>query len=50
MHGTTLHLFVMLFPVQYMEKRFALETRETMTNRCRVFFFEFAAFAYFSDL
>ena len=26
-HGTTLHLFVMLFPVQYMEKRFALETR-----------------------
>ena len=28
MHGTTLHLFVMLFPVQYMEKHFALETRE----------------------
>ena len=28
-HGTTLHLFVMLFPVQYMEKRFALETRES---------------------
>ena len=28
MHGTTLHLFVMLFPVQYMEKRFTLETRE----------------------
>ena len=27
-HGTTLHLFVILFPVQYMEKRFALETRE----------------------
>ena len=26
-HGTTLHLFVILFPVQYMEKRFALETR-----------------------
>ena len=24
--GTTLHLFVILFPVQYMEKRFALET------------------------
>ena len=23
MHGTTLHLFVILFPVQYMEKRFA---------------------------
>ena len=29
MHGTTLHLFVILFPVQYMEKRFALETRES---------------------
>ena len=28
-HGTTLHLFVILFPVQYMEKRFALETRES---------------------
>ena len=27
MHGTTLHLFVILFSVQYMEKRFALETR-----------------------
>ena len=26
-HGTTLHLFVILFPVQYMEKRFALETK-----------------------
>ena len=26
-HGTTLHLFVILFPVQYTEKRFALETR-----------------------
>ena len=25
-HGTTLHLFVILFPVQYMEKRFALES------------------------
>ena len=29
MHGTTLHLFVILFPVQYMEKRFTLETRES---------------------
>ena len=29
MHGTTLHLFVILFPVQYMGKRFALETRES---------------------
>ena len=28
-HGTTLHLFVILFPVQYREKRFALETRES---------------------
>ena len=27
MHGTTLHLFVILFPVQYMGKRFAVETR-----------------------
>ena len=27
MHGTTLHLPVILFPVHYMEKRFALETR-----------------------
>ena len=27
-HGTTLHLFVILFPVQYMGKRFAVETRE----------------------
>ena len=27
MHGTTLHLFVILFPVQYMEKRFVLETK-----------------------
>ena len=32
-HGATLHLFVILFPVQYMEKRFALETRETMTTQ-----------------
>ena len=29
MHGTTLHLFVISFPVQYMKKRFALETRVT---------------------
>ena len=28
MHGTTLQLFVIFFPVQYMGKRFALETRE----------------------
>ena len=33
MHGTTLHLFVMLFPVQYMEKRFALETRELFDKK-----------------
>ena len=31
-HGTTLHLFVMLFPVQYMEKSFVLETREHNDN------------------
>ena len=37
-HGTTLHLFVILFPVQYMEKRFALETRETMTTQVQGFF------------
>ena len=29
MHGTTLHLFVILFPVQYMEKHFVLETGES---------------------
>ena len=41
MHGTTLHLFVILFPVQYMEKRFALEAREIMTTQvARVFEFE----------
>ena len=33
MHGTTLHLFVILFPVQYMGKRFAVETREIMTTQ-----------------
>ena len=27
MHGTTLHLFVILFPLQYMGKGFAVETR-----------------------
>ena len=32
MHGTALHLFVILFSAQYMEKRFALETRERMTT------------------
>ena len=37
MHGTTLHLFVILFPVQYMEKRFALETREIMTTQVHGF-------------
>ena len=37
LHGTTLHLFV-LFPVQYIGKHFALETREIMTT-----------FAYVSD-
>ena len=37
MHGTTLHLFVMLFPVQYMEKRFALETRNACEHElCEV--------------
>ena len=36
-HGTTLHLFVILFPMQYMDKRFALETRETMTTQVQGF-------------
>ena len=49
MHGSARHLFVILFSAQYMEKRFALETREIMTTQVRGFF-EFAAFAYFSDL
>ena len=33
MHGTTLHLFVILFPVQYMEKRFVLETTESFFDK-----------------
>ena len=32
-HRTTLHLFVILFPVQYMEKRFALETRGKLFDK-----------------
>ena len=48
-HGTTPHLFVILFPVQYMKKCFALETREIMTAQVQGLF-EFDAFLFFSDL
>ena len=39
MHGTTLHLFVILFPVQYMGKRFVgnlFDKNERAQNPARV--------------
>ena len=35
----TLHLFVILFPVQYIGKRFALETRENLFDKRNASFF-----------